>query len=167
VNYYGGRIRHESPEDLAREQEIAEEVEAHWGVHAVKLHDRDVLDRALMPYLYKGIGRPPPITALAEIKWRKTIFGIGGPNEGFWISMIKIFRAQQWDASTRKPVWLIVRFNDGVIRCARLRFPLPEPDRNAVYGGRGDRPHDKTSVEPEGVVPWSWFRKLYDDTDNL
>jgi len=166
VNYYGGGRRYESPEDLAREQEIADEVEAHWGVHAVKLHDRDVIDRALMPYLYKGIGRPPPITALAEIKWRKTIFGIGGADEGYWISMIKIFRAQQWHETNRKPVWLIVRFNDGVIRCARLRFPLPGQN-NAVYGGRGDRPTDGTSIEPEGVVPWSWFHKLYDEEADL
>jgi len=46
-------------------------------VKHIKLIDKQVLDRAFVPFLWNGIGRPPPITGIAEIKWRSLIFGIG------------------------------------------------------------------------------------------
>jgi hypothetical protein len=161
-------VIHETSQDKQREREIANEVAEHWGVHPMELHRNHVLDCVFLDRPFNGkvsYGRPPLILGASEIKHRpKLIYGIGF-GEGYRIALNKVFRAQQWHETTRKPCWLIVRFNDGFIRYARLRFPLPEPA--ACWAGRTDRPDDPMAMEPHGIVPWAWWSKLYDDTDNL
>lgn len=136
------RPLYEQEEDRSAERQIADCAAQNWHVTPHKLSMAYGLDFAMCE------GRT--IKAFLETKHRNWVFGDG---DGFRISLLKVLKAQEIEATVGIPCLMAIRFYQEIY-WARFRTTF-----DCILAGRLDRP-DALDIEPHVVVPWSDFRRL-------
>lgn len=138
------RPAYETPDNLSKEQQVADLIARTQGVEIIKLASKYVFDYAIVN---KG-----EITGFMEIKVR-TNPSTQYPD--YLISADKMFRALLWKEQLGMNVFLIVQWTDK-LGCHEI---LTENDYPCRLAGRTDR-GDVQDLEPCLFVPVAWFKPI-------
>jgi|TARA_R110000822_G_scaffold253319_1_gene379825 hypothetical protein len=129
------RPLYETSADLAREKEIASDLERKWGCKFIKMPIRYHLDFVLV--------KNDVVVAYAELKTRNYSMEAIGKMGGYLMSIGKWQSAKSLSESSKVPFILIVKTLDGLYRA---RFDTFVPD-SVLVRGRTDR-DDWQDIEP-------------------
>jgi len=136
------RPRYETESDRANEREVAQKINAAWGVEVVKLPN-------LYPSDY-AITKGKHITALLEIKCRTHEVDTF---ETLWLSLWKVSGCKMMALEAEIPFYLVVRFKH------EIRWLMVSQKYPVIFAGRTDR-GDWQDMEPVVEFPVSKFNKL-------
>lgn len=93
------------------------------------------------------------VIAYAECKDRDYAFG---HRDGYRLAESKARAAYLYRVVDGLPSYVVVRFNDGIIRWC----PMNVYRDDIIIAGRSDRPNDPGAMEPHVIFDWVMFKEI-------